>query len=104
MVMVPSILGMGLIFVQVFAESNIPATQKTIITSTNMSFGMAMGLIHGPLLRKFGYRKVALTGATLFAAGILMTALSTKFSHFMICYGIMTCKLHQFHSLKYINY
>ncbi|KAK0091864.1 hypothetical protein PV326_002596 [Microctonus aethiopoides] len=90
MVMVPLIQGMGLIFVQVFAESNIPATQKTIITSTNMSFGMAMGLIHGPLLRKFGYRKIALTGATLFATGILMTALSTKFSHFMICYGIMT--------------
>ncbi|CAG5077919.1 Similar to SLC16A9: Monocarboxylate transporter 9 (Gallus gallus) [Cotesia congregata] len=89
-VMVPLITGMSLVFIDVFASLELPPTSVSIIMSTNMSFGMAMGLLHGPLLRKFGYRKVAITGALMFFTGILLTAFSYKFIHFLIAYGLMT--------------
>ncbi|KAG8038492.1 hypothetical protein G9C98_006188 [Cotesia typhae] len=89
-VMVPLITGMSLVFIDVFASLKLPPTSVSIIMSTNMSFGMAMGLLHGPLLRKFGYRKVAITGALMFFTGTLLTAFSYKFIHFLIAYGLMT--------------
>lgn len=90
--MVPLIQGMGLVFKDVFTALNIPATQITIIISVCNSFGMAMGLIHGPMLRIFGYRKIALLGSTLFVVGILLTAFATNFTHFIVSYGLLTCE------------
>ncbi|XP_014300341.1 uncharacterized protein LOC103570490 [Microplitis demolitor] len=89
-VMVPLIQGMSLVFIDIFSSLNLPPTDVSIIMSTNMSFGMSLGLIHGPLLRKFGYRKVAIAGALFFFTGIFMTAFATKFIHFLITYGLMT--------------
>lgn len=92
LVMVPLITGMGLIFKDIFEELHFPKRDASIIMSINMSFGMLMGLTHGPLLRMFGYRKIALAGSTMFVSGLLMTGFSRKFTHFLISHGFVTCE------------
>ncbi|XP_043267637.1 uncharacterized protein [Venturia canescens] len=89
-IMVPILQGFSLVLKDVFKNLKIPATDATVILSVNSAFGMGVGLIHGPLLRKFGYRKIALLGSVIFTIGITATAFATTFPHFMITYGIMS--------------
>ncbi|XP_011313865.1 uncharacterized protein [Fopius arisanus] len=90
LVMVPLITGMSLIFKDLFKYLQFPERDASIIMNTNMSFGMLMGLTHGPLLRMFGYRKIALSGSIMFVSGLLMTSISHKFTHFMVSHGFIT--------------
>ncbi|XP_063989091.1 uncharacterized protein LOC135168637 isoform X2 [Diachasmimorpha longicaudata] len=88
--MVPLITGMGLIFKDLFKNLHFADRDASIIMSINMSFGMLMGLTHGPLLRMFGYRKIALAGSIMFVSGLMMTAISYKFTHFIVSHGFIT--------------
>lgn len=87
--MIPIIQGSGLVFKDLFPLLNINATQSSTIISTNMAFGMILGLINGPLLRNFGYRKVAIVGSLLYSIGIILTTFSTTFTLIMITYGLI---------------
>lgn len=58
----------------------------------NFAFGMILGLVNGPLLKKFGYRKMAATGSILFTTGITLTAFANTFSLIVISYGLLACK------------
>lgn len=89
--MIPIMQGSGLIFKDLFPLLNINATQSSTIISTNMAFGMILGLINGPLLRYFGYRKVAIAGSLLYSIGITLTTFSTTFTLIMITYGLIAC-------------
>lgn len=51
---------------------------------------MLIGLVTGPLLKYFGYRKVALTAGLMFTMGTVLTAFSNSFSSFIINYSILT--------------
>ncbi|XP_034952116.1 uncharacterized protein [Chelonus insularis] len=90
LIMVPLITGLGIIFKDLFPLYEISHTDGTIIMSTNMSFGMLMGLTHGPLLQIFGYRKIAIAGGLMFSIGLLLTSFAKTFVHFLISYGILT--------------
>ncbi|XP_015114430.1 uncharacterized protein LOC107039372 [Diachasma alloeum] len=90
LVMVPLITGMGLIFKDLFKDLHFAERDASIIMSINMSFGMLMGITHGPLLRMFGYRKIALAGSIMFVSGLMMTAISHKFTHFIVSHGFVT--------------
>lgn len=74
------------------AALNMSETYRTIIIDTNLAFGMILGLMNGPLLKSFGYRKVAIVGGLLFAFGIMLMAFARSFTHFIISYGILACK------------
>ncbi|XP_018371006.1 PREDICTED: monocarboxylate transporter 9-like isoform X2 [Trachymyrmex cornetzi] len=50
---------------------------------------MILGLINGPLLKIYGYRKVAMVGSIIYAVGITLTAFANTFTFIMICYGIL---------------
>ena len=80
--------GFGLIFKDTFPLYGFNATEGTIIINTNIAFGMILGLINGPLLRIFGYRKMAILGSLLYTIGVTMTAFATTFPLMMISYGI----------------
>lgn len=84
--------GFGLIFKDTFPRLGFNATEGTIILNTNLAFGMILGLVNGPFLRIYGYRKMAMIGSTLFSSGVITTAFANSFTSLMISYGIFACK------------
>lgn len=87
--MIPIMQGSGLVFKDLFPAIGITATQGSTIISTNMAFGMLIGLMNGPLLRHFGWRKVAIAASLLYSISITLTTFSTTFTLIMITYGIL---------------
>ncbi|XP_063905506.1 monocarboxylate transporter 14-like isoform X2 [Zophobas morio] len=51
---------------------------------------MIMGLVNGVLLKIYGCRKGALFGTLLLTGGVVLTAYSKTFTHFVIAYGLIT--------------
>ncbi|KYN43016.1 Monocarboxylate transporter 2 [Trachymyrmex septentrionalis] len=86
---IPIIQGFGLIFKDSFAALNLTATDTSIIINVNLAFGMILGLINGPLLKIYGYRKVAMVGSIIYAVGITLTAFANTFTLIIICYGML---------------
>ncbi|KYN13877.1 Monocarboxylate transporter 1 [Trachymyrmex cornetzi] len=86
---IPIVQGFGLIFKESFATLNLTATDTSVIININLAFGMILGLINGPLLKIYGYRKVAMVGSIIYAVGITLTAFANTFTFIMICYGIL---------------
>ncbi|KAJ1530510.1 hypothetical protein ONE63_005404 [Megalurothrips usitatus] len=78
----------GLAFKDVFVELDMPATDIATIMNLNISFSLLIGLFIGALIRKFGYRKVAVSGAVLVSLGTFLTAFSTNLVEFLLSYGI----------------
>lgn len=90
--MVGMLQGFTLVLKDAFREHDINATDRSVIISVNSAFGMTVGLIHGPLLRNFGYRKIALIGSMIFTLGIISTAFATTSGQFMVTYGVIACE------------
>ncbi|XP_035789174.1 uncharacterized protein LOC118465260 [Anopheles albimanus] len=86
---VPVLQSFGLIFRDTFNEINISATKASVIINLASAVGMALGLFNGPLLRKYGFRKLAVAGGFLFSAGLMLTSSATYFAHFIITYSII---------------
>lgn len=92
--------GFGLIFKEPFKDLGFTATDTALIMNTSGAFSMFVGILVAPILRRIGYRKVSLMGATLITAGILLTAQATSFTHYMIFYGLITGK-HFFYHVRH---
>lgn len=92
MIVVPLIHGFTLIYKDTFADIGMSTTNVSVVLSINTSFGMLLGLINGPLLRKYGFRKMALIGGALTTIGIIATAPARTFEHFIATYSIITCE------------
>ncbi|KAL6267707.1 hypothetical protein P5V15_000778 [Pogonomyrmex californicus] len=86
---IPILQVFGLIFKDSFAVLNLNATDTTIIININLAFGMILGLINGPLLKTFGYRKIAMIGSAIYSIGVTLTAFANNFTLIVICYGIL---------------
>ncbi|XP_076301489.1 uncharacterized protein LOC143219363 [Lasioglossum baleicum] len=82
--------GFGLIFKDTFPLFGFNATEATIIINANLASGMILGLINGPLLRTFGYRKVGIIASLLYATGVTATAFTRSFTLLLIFYGLFT--------------
>lgn len=82
----------GLIFKDSFTALNLTATDTSVIINVNLAFGMILGLINGPLLKIFGYRKVAMTGSIMFVLGVTLTTFANSFALIILCYGVLACK------------
>lgn len=83
----------GLIYNKKFKNLGFSATDTAIIINTNSAFGMTMGLVNGMLLKQFGYRKIAILAGILVGVGVTSTAFANSFEHFIITYGLITCKV-----------
>nr|CAH7753375.1 unnamed protein product [Callosobruchus chinensis] len=69
---VPMSLNYGLVFRSSFSHLGLSATQGSVVLSMNAAFGMLTGLINGPLLNRYGYRKISFVGATLMTTGLFL--------------------------------
>ncbi|XP_034189371.1 uncharacterized protein LOC117608408 isoform X3 [Osmia lignaria lignaria] len=80
--------GFVLVFKDTFPLFGFNATESTVIINTNLAFGMILGLTNGPLLRTFGYRKMAVIGSILYSIGVFMTTFARSFTFLIISYGV----------------
>ncbi|XP_045487948.1 monocarboxylate transporter 9-like [Pieris rapae] len=88
-VVLPLIAGFGLVFQEAFSDTGLSATQGTLIIILNHGFGMLLSFFGGPVLRRFGYRKVAVVGAILISLGLMLTSISSNFWLFLLSYSII---------------
>lgn len=91
-VVLPLIAGFGLVFQEAFDETGLSATQGTLVIILNHSIGMLLSFFGGPLLRQFGYRKVAVAGAICISAGLMLTSVASSFWMFILSYSIINCE------------
>lgn len=89
MMSLPVTTNFGLIFKDKLSTLAMSATDVSMIININSSCGMLMGLITGPLLKFFGYRKIGAMAGFMFATGITMTAFATTFTHFIVTYSLL---------------
>lgn len=87
---IPTTSNIGLIFKDKFDQLKMPASNLTLILNVNSTLSMALGLINGPLLRHFGYRKISIVAAILFASGLMLTALANSISTILLTYSVIT--------------
>ncbi|VVC91673.1 unnamed protein product [Leptidea sinapis] len=64
----------------------IVATQGTLVIILNHGLGMLLSFFGGPVLQRFGYRKVAVVGGLLVSMGLLLTSVSNSFWLFILSY------------------
>lgn len=88
----PIIQGFGLLFRDRCADLGMTGIEISIIITVNSAFGMGLGLINGPLLRRFGCRRIAIAGAVFHTVGLMLSAWANSFTLFIITYGILCCK------------
>ncbi|KAJ2950635.1 hypothetical protein O0L34_g8890 [Tuta absoluta] len=88
-VVLPLIAGFGLVFQEAFADTGLTATEGTLIITLNHGIGMLLSFFSGPVLRSFGYRKVAVVGALCIAAGLMITSFASNFWVFILSYSII---------------
>lgn len=82
----------------------MPATDMTLIININSALSMSLGLINGPLLRYFGYRKISVIAASLFSLGLVLTALTDSIVGFILSYGVITGRIETKFKLCFIIY
>lgn len=80
----------GLLYKEKFEELGMTSSEKSIIMNLNSAFGMILGLVNAPLLRRFGYRRVAAVASILFSFGMILTSSANSFIHFLITYSCIT--------------
>ncbi|XP_023016001.2 monocarboxylate transporter 9 isoform X1 [Leptinotarsa decemlineata] len=81
--------GFSLVLLGSFEHLNLSATQGSFIINLNSGFGMLAGLMNGPLINKFGYRKMSLIGAFFMSAGIFLLTFTESMTGFILAYGLM---------------
>lgn len=86
---IPVLQSFGLIFKDTFKQIHISATDASLIINLASAVGMTFGLFNGPLLRNYGFRKVATLGGVMFSVGLMFTSGAQTFAHFIITYSII---------------
>uniref|UniRef100_A0A2A4JLY7 Major facilitator superfamily (MFS) profile domain-containing protein n=1 Tax=Heliothis virescens TaxID=7102 RepID=A0A2A4JLY7_HELVI len=84
-VVLPLIAGFAL----VLNETDLTATQVTFVIVLNHSIGMLLSFFGGPMLSRFGYRKIAVLGAICISGGLMIMAAATEFWQFILSYSII---------------
>ncbi|XP_046144866.1 monocarboxylate transporter 14-like [Osmia bicornis bicornis] len=79
----------GLIFSERFYSLGITATQTSLIFHLNGTITCSLGLISGPMMKRFSFRKVALFGGLTVAVGIGITAFAVSVPAIIISYCII---------------
>lgn len=89
MIIIPVMLSFGLIYKDQLPELGLSATDVSVIMNTFSAFGMSFGLINGPLIKSYGYRKVGVASGIFFSVGMFLTTWADGFTHFMVTYSII---------------
>ncbi|XP_048511166.1 monocarboxylate transporter 9-like isoform X2 [Athalia rosae] len=78
----------GLVFEEQFSKLGITATEISVIVHLNATVMNSLGLINGPLLKKFSFRIVASLGTTFIFCGIFLAAFSNSLETIAVAYCI----------------
>lgn len=89
MAVFPGIQQFGLIYRAKLNDLNITTTQTTTIINVQYALCSLTGLINGMMFRKFTFREVGILGAVLVFFGILTTAWSQSFMHYIISFSLL---------------
>ncbi|KAF5270117.1 hypothetical protein FQA39_LY08529 [Lamprigera yunnana] len=79
----------GLLFGDLLKELNVETTGAALIMSTLDALINFSGLLVGPLIRAFSYRKVSLVGACLCSLGLILTFPARSMAHILVTYSII---------------
>ncbi|XP_066147298.1 monocarboxylate transporter 9 isoform X3 [Euwallacea fornicatus] len=79
----------GLVFRSRFKELQISTAQTTSVINMNSAFNAGMGLLNGPLFRKFTYRQMAMFGSLLVASSLFLCQFCDNFWEYMILYSAL---------------
>jgi hypothetical protein len=80
-------------FNQKFKEIKLSGAEISSIINLNSAIGMIFGLFVAPLLKHFGFRKMAVVGGVLFSGGLTLTSLGNSYLYFIFFYSVVTCEL-----------
>lgn len=81
-----------MIYQGALTDIGLSATEESFIIDLNSAFAMMTGLLNGPLLNRFGYRKLSYVGAFLMFIGVFSLHFATNMTQYVILYGLVTCK------------
>ncbi|XP_028133286.1 uncharacterized protein LOC114328597 isoform X2 [Diabrotica virgifera virgifera] len=79
----------GLLFGDLLRELNIETTGAAVIMSSLDALVNFSGLLVGPLIRAFSYRKISLLGTALCSLGLVLTFPARSMAHILITYSIV---------------
>lgn len=79
----------GLIFKDKLTQLQMSATNMTTIINLSSIINMSMGLITGPTLKAFGFRRIAFVSGGMFVGGVLATAFADTFAGFIVTYSVV---------------
>lgn len=79
----------GLIFAERFASLGITATQTSLILHLNGTITCSLGLISGPMMKRFTFRNVAYCGSLTVVFGICTTAFAMSLPTLIVTYCII---------------
>ncbi|XP_018046011.1 PREDICTED: monocarboxylate transporter 13-like isoform X2 [Atta colombica] len=79
----------GLIFAERFASLGITATQTSLILHLNGTITCSLGLISGPMMKKFAFRQVAYFGSLTVVLGICAAAFAVSLPTLIITYCVI---------------
>lgn len=100
---IPTTSNFGLIFKDKFEHMQMSAADLALIINTNSALSMSLGFVNGPVLRRFGYRKISILAALLFSLGLILTAMVDSVMGFIITYGVITGNLASIRIHLYID-
>lgn len=85
----PVVQNFGLLFRGKFAELGITSSQTTTIINTNGAVTACIGLVNGPIFRKFTYRQISLAGALICAISISVLSTMKTFGGVLLFFSVL---------------
>ncbi|CAH1399991.1 unnamed protein product [Nezara viridula] len=79
----------GLLFGDLLKQLGVETTGASLVISTLGGIVNFSGLVVGPLIKKYTYRKVAILGGAISTAAILLTAPANSMLHILITFGVL---------------
>ncbi|XP_055526240.1 uncharacterized protein LOC129718974 [Wyeomyia smithii] len=85
----PVLQQFGMLFRDRMSDLGISSSEITSFINTNAALMSIVGLMNGPMFRKFTFRQVAFGGASLVSLGLLLTSVSDSFVTYMLTFSIL---------------
>lgn len=85
----PMLQQFGLLFRDRLATIGLSGSEITTIINLNSCLTSCVGLINGPMFRRFSYRQVGFCGSLLVAISVFLTSVSTSFFMYVLTFSLL---------------
>ncbi|XP_071452528.1 monocarboxylate transporter 9-like [Hetaerina americana] len=86
---IPLIQNFGLLYKDSLKKWNITTAEYSVMMNLQFAICNGVGLIAGPLLKNYGYQRVAVSGAVMISASAVLTSQVNKLYLFLLAYSIL---------------